>query len=201
MPPRRYRMDNRQVARNEMRRRIVDATMALHLEKGVLATSFEDIARKADVAVATVYRHFPTLHELVDGCGGRVMEVIRPPVAEGAPLLFEGADSLDERVRRLVAEFVAFYGRAEAPFVVAQRDAPQVPGLQRVIDGHRATVDAFVCEALRRADVDERSLRVAAALLDFATWKALSDRGLKPAEAEEVLVKLLFCQIRNGPGA
>jgi len=57
-------MDARQAAKDALRRRIVDATMALHLEKGVVATSFDDIARKADVAVATVYRHFPTLHEL-----------------------------------------------------------------------------------------------------------------------------------------
>src|SRR6185436_3382288 len=123
MPPRRYNMDARQIAKDALRRRIVDATMALHLEKGVVATSFEDIARKADVAVATVYRHFPTLHELVDGCGARVMEVIRPPAPDGAPLLFDGAASLPERVRRLACEFVAFYGRAEKAFVVALRDA------------------------------------------------------------------------------
>jgi AcrR family transcriptional regulator len=194
-------MDNRTAARDATRSRIVEATLALHLEKGVVATSFEDIARKADVALATVYRHFPSLAQLVEGCGGRVMEIIRPPLAERAPLLFEGADSLDERVRRLVSEFVAFYGRADKPFVAAHRDAAQVPGLQKVIDHHRATVDAFVREALRTADVEGRTLRVVAALLDFATWKALSERGLKPREVEDVLVKLVSCQIDRGTAA
>jgi AcrR family transcriptional regulator len=191
-------MDARLGAKDEMRRRIVDATLALHLEKGVVATSFEDIARKADVAIATVYRHFPTLHELVAGCGARVMEVIGPPVAEGAPLLFDGTTSPGERIRRLVAQFVDFYGRAEKAFVVALRDADQVPGLRHFMDVQRATLEAFVREALRHAGAPERTHRVVAALLDFATWKAMSDRGLAPAEVEDVLVKLVSCQLGNG---
>jgi AcrR family transcriptional regulator len=194
-------MDARQAAKDALRRRIVDATMALHLEKGVVATSFDDIARKADVAVATVYRHFPTLHELVDGCGARVMEVIRPPAPDGAPLLFEGATSLAERVRRLVTEFVAFYGRAEKAFVVALRDADHVPGLRHFMDAQRATLDAFVHEALRDEGAPARTRHVVAALLDFATWKAMTDRGLTPDEIQDVLVKLALCQLEQGAAA
>ena len=194
-------MDARQAAKDEVRRRIIEATMALHLEQGVVATSFEDIARKADVATATVYRHFPTLGELVDGCGARVMEVIRPPVAEGAALVFEGATSLAERVRRLVAEFVAFHARAEKSFVVALRDAAHVPGLRHFMDAQKATLEAFVREALRDARAGERTVRVVAALLDFGTWKAMNDRGLTAAEAQDVLVKLVLCQLEQGAPA
>jgi AcrR family transcriptional regulator len=198
-------MGARRSAKDETRRRIVEATMALHLEKGVLATSFEDIARKADVALATVYRHFPTLNELVAGCGAKVMEVIRPPVAEGAPLLFEGASSLDERVRRLVAEFVAFYGRAEKPMVASLRDADRVEGLKHFLDFQRATLEAFVCQALRDALKDAgtggRTLRVVSALLDFGTWKAMADRGMKPGEVEAVLAELVLCQIERDAAA
>ena len=194
-------MNARRAAKDAIRQRIVEATMALHLEKGVVATSFEDIARKADVAVATVYRHFPTLNELVDGCGARVMEVIRPPIAEGASLLFDGAASTGERVRRLVAEFVAFYGRAEKAFVVALRDADQVAGLRRFMDLRRATLEAFVREALRDAQADEHTRRVVAALIDFRTWKAMSDRGLTPEEIQDVLVKLMMCQVEHGAAA
>ena len=195
-------MDARQAAKEQVRRRIIEATMAMHLEKGVVATSFEDIARKADVAIATVYRHFPTLGELVNGCGGRVMEVIRPPVAEGASLLFQGATSPDDRVRRLVAEFVAFHARAEKAFLVALRDEHQVPGLKHFMDAQRATLEAFVREALRDVGAQERTFRVVAGLLDFGTWKALADRGLAAAEVEDVLVNLVSCQIeRDGAAA
>ena len=194
-------MNARRAAKDAVRQRIVDATMALHLEQGVVGTSFEDIARRADVAVATVYRHFPTLNELVDGCGARVMEVIRPPIAEGASLLFDGATSTDERVRRLVAEFVAFYGRAEQAFVVALRDADQVPGLRHFMDAQRSTLDVFVREALRGTQAPERTARVVAALLDFGTWKAMSDRGLTPEEIHPVLVTLVLCQLERGAAA
>src|SRR5687767_10478223 len=113
MPPRRYRMDARHAQREEMRRRIVEATMALHMDQGVLATSWEDIAKKADVALATVYRYFPTLDDLVQGCGARVVETVRPPAPEGAAKLFEGAADLAGRVRRLAGQFCALYDRGE----------------------------------------------------------------------------------------
>jgi hypothetical protein len=129
------------------------------------------------------------------------MEVIRPPIAEAASLLFDGVASTADRVRRLVAEFVAFYGRAEKAFVVALRDADQVPGLRHFMDGQRATLDAFVREALRQTEAGERTRHVVAALLDFRTWKAMSDRGLTPAETQDVLVKLVLCQLERGAPA
>jgi AcrR family transcriptional regulator len=194
-------MNARRAAKHAVRQRIVEATMALHLEKGVVATSFQDIARKADVAVATVYRHFPTLNELVDGCGARVMEVIRPPVAEAAPLLFDGVTSTEERVRRLVTEFVAFYGRAEKAFIVALRDADHVPGLRHFMNAQRATLGAFVREALRETQAPEPTRRVVEAVLDFGTWKAMSDRGLMPDEIHDALVTLVLCQFGRGAAA
>ena len=194
-------MDTRKAARDEMRRKIVEATMALHSEQGVLATSWEDIARKANVALATVYRYFPSIDELVEGCGALVVETTRPPTPEGAPELFDGAASVGERIERLAAEFCALYERAHKPFVAGLRDADKVPKLRQFVDGHRATLDAYVAEALRPIRPDSRTLRVAAALLDFPTWKSLRDRGLESAEVNDVLVKLLSCQIKQGPAA
>jgi AcrR family transcriptional regulator len=67
--PRSYRMNRRRADVEETRRRITEATLALHAEKGIFGTSWRDIARRADVSVATVYKHFPTLEELVPACG------------------------------------------------------------------------------------------------------------------------------------
>src|SRR6266511_4195895 len=58
--------------------------MALHAERGILATTWEDIARRADVAVATVYRYFPSLDALVPACGEEVRRVTQPPRPERA---------------------------------------------------------------------------------------------------------------------
>jgi len=186
-------MDTRQAAREAMRRKIVEATMDLHTEQGILATSWEDIAKRADVALATVYRYFPTIDELVQGCGALVFETIRPPRPEDAPVLFDGATDMAERLRRLAVEFCALYERAEKPFVAARRDCDKIPRLQQFVDGHRATVEAYVREALRPTAPDEHKVRVAAALLDFPTWKAIVDQGVDRAKVADVLTHLLAC--------
>ena len=102
MAPRKYRMDRRKEAVEETRRRIMDATVALHGEQGILATSWEDIAQKADVALATVYRHFPSLEELVPACGERITAFIKPPTLETAQETFGSTQSQADRIKLLV---------------------------------------------------------------------------------------------------
>src|ERR671911_1824770 len=82
--PRQYDMTRRTASRNETRNRIVEATTKLHGERGVLGTSWQDIAREADVSVSTVYAHFPSLDELLPACGQLVMSRDRPPAAAAA---------------------------------------------------------------------------------------------------------------------
>ena len=77
-------MTRRAAAREETRRRIVEATAKLHGERGVFGTSWRDIAGEADVSVATVYSHFPSLDELIPACGQLVMERVRPPSSAAA---------------------------------------------------------------------------------------------------------------------
>src|ERR1700754_4731261 len=79
MSPRKYDMSKRAAAAAETRRRIVAATHELHTEQGVAATSWDEIAERAGVGVGTVYRHFPTLDELIPACGAVVMETLRLP--------------------------------------------------------------------------------------------------------------------------
>src|SRR6476661_10924849 len=111
MSPRKYDMGKRAAAAEETRRRIVDATHALHIEEGVAATSWDDIAARAGVGVGTVYRHFPTLDELIPACGEISMQVIALPDPEDAPTLFAGVDTPAERIERLVHEAFAIYER------------------------------------------------------------------------------------------
>src|SRR5437667_321820 len=54
MAPRRYSLGKRAQAVEDTRRRIVDATFDLHNEKGVLNTSMQDVAERADVAPRTI---------------------------------------------------------------------------------------------------------------------------------------------------
>lgn len=63
---------------------IVAAARDLHSERGLAATSWEDIADRAGVSTATVYRHFPSTSELVPACARTVFDLIQPPTLEQA---------------------------------------------------------------------------------------------------------------------
>jgi AcrR family transcriptional regulator len=64
--------------------------MALHGEQGIAATSWDDIARRAGVGVGAVYRHFPSLDELLPACRAIAFELLALPDPAGAGALFEG---------------------------------------------------------------------------------------------------------------
>ena len=98
MTPRKYTMDKRKAAVQETQQRIVEATLALHAEKGIFGTSWQDIAHRADVSVGTVYKHFPSLDELVPACGELMYAITRPPSLEDAPHIFAEANSPEERL-------------------------------------------------------------------------------------------------------
>src|SRR6476469_3302567 len=55
-------------AQRERRKRILDATIALAAKGGFDAVQMRAVAEKADVALATLYRYFPSkIHLLVSG--------------------------------------------------------------------------------------------------------------------------------------
>src|SRR5690349_14975786 len=102
MAPRKYEMRRRAASVEQTRQRIVEATMGLHYANGIAATRWEDIARAAGVGVGTVYRHFPTLDELVPACGSLVARQLALPGEGEVQRLFAGAASPAERLERLV---------------------------------------------------------------------------------------------------
>src|SRR6185295_1535406 len=144
MGKRAYRLKKRAKARDETRERIIRATMALHDENGVATTSFTDVAARAGVGAATVYRNFPTLDSLVQACGAHVWQDMRPPVPGDAALLFEGMATRDQRLARLIETLDAFYERGAFRLVRAGQDRDRVPGLDFFLTQVAAGIDALV---------------------------------------------------------
>ena len=68
MATRAYNSESRLRKQAERKARIAAAAAALHAEKGANATSYAEIAAKAKVSLPTVYAHFPTQRELLQGC-------------------------------------------------------------------------------------------------------------------------------------
>ena len=89
-------MTRRASAAAQTRQRIIEATRALHGEQGIAATSWDQIAARAGVGVGTVYRHFPSLDELIPACGAVTMEVLALPDPASVPALFAGATAPPE---------------------------------------------------------------------------------------------------------
>src|SRR5438093_8456877 len=160
MAPRRYSLGKRAQAVEDTRRRIVDATFALHNEKGVLNTSMQDVAERADVALRTVYHHFPTVNDLVNGCGGKVIELLAPPT----PAIFAGHTTLDARLRRLVRELFAMYERGTLPIEKARCQQDEIPALANFIRNDAAMRQSLVREALRPFAANPRTIQEATAL-------------------------------------
>jgi AcrR family transcriptional regulator len=80
------------------RARILDAAEAVFAELGAGAST-EEVARRAGVAIGTVFRHFPTKNDLLAAIMKRLLARL---VAEAGEL--SGADGLFEFFDRLVAQ-------------------------------------------------------------------------------------------------
>ena len=191
MSPRKYDMSKRAAAAAKTRRRIIDATRELHTEQGIAATSWDDIAARAAVGVGTVYRHFPSLDELIPACGEISMQVVALPDPETAPSLFAGTDTPAGRIERLVQETFAIYERG-APELHAIRNDPDVhPGIAAEADAIDATLTALVEAALAPLEATQQDRALVRAMVDLNTWEALRDQGLTPAESVAALSDML----------
>lgn len=191
-------MSKRALAREETRRRIVEATAKLHGENGVFGTSWQDIAREADVSVATVYAHFPSLDELLPACGALVMERVRPPSPDSATEIIGDAQGLQERLERVARELFDFYERGGPHIEVDVRER-RLPGMSEWEAHLRETVAALVREALAGTRADARTVRLVSAFFDLPTFKALRTRGVAPRTAAKTVAKIAVCLLESGP--
>jgi AcrR family transcriptional regulator len=194
LTPRKYDMGKRRAAVEETRQRIVEATLALHAEKGIFGTSWQDIARRADVSVGTVYKHFPSLDELVPACGELMYAITRPPSLEDAPRIFTRANTLEERLGRLISELFDFYERG-APYIETDFQERRLPAVVEWEAYMRATVAGLVREALASAGPDEITVQMVSALLDFSTFKSFLDRDIPKEQAAKTMGEVLLCWI------
>lgn len=197
MAGREYRMRKRAEDFDATRERIVEATSALHRMQGVTATSYLQIAERAGVGAATIYRHFPTLGSLVTACGASVWQEIDPPVPEKATAVFAGVPEGLPRLERLVAELDAFYARATVWLSIATREQDRVPELREFLGHVDAGVEALLREALGPA-VGEDARHLAMALVHRSVWETLRRLGAAPDRFRTAMPGVLLCALRDG---
>lgn len=190
MATRSYRLGRRGEAAEETRRRIVEATFALHSEQGIVATSMKQIAERAGVSVGTVYHHFPTYDEAIDACGAFTRSLVPLP----DPAAIAGAEDPAERVRRLVASVFALY--EQVPVYARVRcemdQVPQVAAFVREEEAYRLTL---VRAALGEPSPPEDRIAAISALLDAAVYEALRRAGLTTTRAVDEIARIITASL------
>ena len=184
--PRKYDLGRRAAAAEETRRRIVDVTVALHAEQGVVATSYKDIARRADVGVGTVYNHFPTVDELVTACGGRLREITRPP----DPQMIAGQRSRRARLQTLVLEAFSWYERYPS-WRRGPADADKLEALARAVRAREDHLRALVRAAIG-PEADQLTEATVRGLIDYEVYRTLIDAGMTTSEAAHRIGGILW---------
>jgi AcrR family transcriptional regulator len=145
--------------------------------------------------VGTVYRHFPSLDELVPACGEITRHVLALPDPRSAASLFDGLDALPERIERLVGEVYAIYERG-APQLRAIRDEPDVhPNVAEAGDEVEAAIAALIEAAVESSAVTPADRAVVRAMVDLNTWAALRGQGLDRAKAVATVAEMLSARL------
>jgi AcrR family transcriptional regulator len=180
-------MDKRAAAAAATRLRIVQAAVALHGERGAIATKWSDIAKRADVALGTVYHYFPGYDELMPACTAHGVAAVGPPrmPALGASM------SLRSRVSLVVDEIFRAYERSEKWLRHSESERHKIPVVDLLWQRREAMFEGMVRAAL--GDQAKRALAVdtAMVLTGFASWRSFHDRGVSTPTATALVTDLI----------
>lgn len=183
---------------DETRRRIVEATRALHQEIGPGATTITAIAERAGVQRLTVYRHFPDQGALVEACSSDWRR--DHPLPD--PAAWSGLPEPEDRLRAALTELYAYFRRGAPMLESVLRDEAEVPELGRIMRGWWGWMAEVAGGLAAGWGVDgERQRLVRAAVghaLAFDTWRSLTAEGLADEEAVELMVRLVALAAEGG---
>ncbi|HEY3578713.1 MAG TPA: TetR family transcriptional regulator [Gaiellaceae bacterium] len=182
---RKYELKQRAERVEETRRRIVEATSGLHLERGPAAASIAEIARRAGVQRRTVYNHFPDDSTLFEACSAHWRALHPPPDPAGWTDLRQG-----------LRELYAWYRETEPMTANVLRDAEALPSLRAVMEpGFGAYMEAVrdvLGEEAGRGSRVEAAIRL---VTDFHSWRALAQ--LDDDDAVELAAQLVELAARR----
>jgi AcrR family transcriptional regulator len=188
-----YRLKRRADEQAATRQRIIDATIALHQERGDVGTTISAIADRAGVGRVTVYRHFPDERALLSACTGHYLAQNPPPTPEA----WRDIADPDARLRAALGEMYVWYGRNERMWARAEEDAPTNPVLAELLAPFEALLGQIrniLMEDRTTADDATRPIMAAAIghAIAFATWRSLvRTHGLDDAAAVALMAHLV----------
>jgi AcrR family transcriptional regulator len=191
---RRYKLKERARRQEETRRRITEATVALHEEVGPAATAISEIARRAGVQRVTVYKHFPDEGSLFAACSAHWTAAHPRPDLDA----WREIDDPAQRTRTALRDLYAYYAENSQTLGHVTRDARAIPALREVLDESIGPYLAEVADLLikpwkLRGGRRDRLVAQLDLVLPFEGWQLLSRRtggdARKAADLAAALVR------------
>jgi AcrR family transcriptional regulator len=168
---RKYELKARAERQAETRRRITEATVALHEEVGPARTTVAEVARRAGVTRLTVYNNFPEERELLASCQGHWLELHPLPTFDPS----KGAEAV-------LRSLYAWYRETARMAENVRRDRRAVPALDALMADTADAQLAALGEALGGGPL-------VALALDFWTWRRLAAEGLEDDQAASLMAR------------
>jgi AcrR family transcriptional regulator len=194
MSPRRYQMGKRREQVDESRRRVLDAARALLREGGsYTAFTVDAVAKRADVARATVYYQFGTKTGLLEAVCDDLAEVGQMSGLAGA--------FTDPRPVAALREFVMVFGRFWAVDRIVMRRLRALAALDPDVEAVIAARDARRLQGLTvllsRFDGSwpESVTRMLYALTSFETYDTLAGADGDLAAVAPLVADLAFAAL------
>lgn len=185
--PRRYELKQRQIGKDETRRRIVEAAVDLHESIGVNETTVAAIAERAGVGRLTVYRHFPDERALLTACTGHYMAA--HPIPDAAR--WEGIEDAEERLAVALREIYTYYEVTGEMLTRSDRDVSTNQVLAEVVAPYATAWDAIRRVLVQGWDDPMRRAAIGHAVA-LSTWRSLTrEQGLTSGEAATLMGRMV----------
>ena len=197
---------------HETRRRIIDASLRLFLEKGYVNTTVQGIAEAALVAPATIYQAFGTKHAVL----AAALDIT--VAGDDTPLAVLDRDWVDDARRekdrgqklRLIVEGASQVAARTAPLKEILRDAAatEVAARELIREDHErrhrtqeGLVDLLIEDRQLRAGIDQRrATDTFFALVNSATYELLvTQRGWTLSEWQAWIADVIERELFGAP--
>lgn len=182
-----YTMTTRARSTEQTRVRILDAAVALHLERLTADIALDHIAERASVSVQTLLRHFGSRDGLVEAAFEHARHAVE--VERAAP-----SGDITAAVHAIVEHYES---RGDGVLVLLAQEHSE-SFVRRITEHgkalHRTWVKEVFAPFLDRPDAEE-TVDLLVVATDVYTWKLLRrDRGLSESSTED-RIKLLVSRV------